>query len=58
MPASLTTLPTPLVPRHPVPPLDVALVGDGEERAARMAEKVRAHRVRFGYGLTLAEARR
>lgn len=105
------TLPTPLVPRRPVPALDVPLVGggrfvlgaepgehfdllvfyrglhcpvcgtyllelerlepeyasrgvrvlalssDGEERAARMAEKVRAQRVRFGYGLTLAEAR-
>jgi peroxiredoxin len=106
------TLPTPLVPRRPVPELDVPLVGggrfvrgeapgsafdllvfyrglhcpvcakyllelerlepeyasrgvgvlalssDGEERAARMAEKVRAKGVRFGYGLSLAEARR
>ena len=105
------TLPTPLVPRRPVPALDVPLVGggrfvrgeapgaafdllvfyrglhcpvcakyllelerlepeyasrgvrvialssDGEERAARMAEKVHAQRVRFAYGLTLAEAR-
>jgi uncharacterized protein YigE (DUF2233 family) len=35
----------------------VAISSDGEERAARMAEKVRAQRVRIGYGLTLAEAR-